>query len=174
MIPALLGLLLGFTPSRSHDPEFLRVCATEDTSSTNSAADTTATGLSWTPAPSSVYRITAAIVHTAGATTTGLQFRVDPGNATTGSCYGVARSTSSTTNAVYTGSVGTAITTNDVLGASSANTFTLGQFTCVLESTSSPTAVSLKFHPEADGSNPDPDTVTIKAGLSCLHIERLR
>lgn len=168
MIPALMAVLLGFTPSRTQEPAFLRVCATSDTSVTSSTVEGTATGLSWTPAPNAIYRINADIVHTAAATTTGMQGRLDPGNATTGTCQAFGRSTA-TAMVFYAGSVGTAINTNDVLGVSTATTFTRLQYECVLQTTSSPTAVSFKFHTEVDTS-----AVTVKADLSCLHIERIR
>lgn len=169
MIPAVLAILLGFTPSRTHDPAFLRICASADTSNTSATVESTATGLSFTPQPNGIYRINADIVHTAAATTTGMQGRLDPGNATTGTCYGVVRGTSPTASVVYTGSVGTTINTNDVQGTSTATTFTRLQYECVVQATSSPTALTFKFHTEVDTS-----AVTVKADLSCLHVEQIR
>lgn len=168
MIPALFLALLGFAPSRTHEPAFLRVCATADTVWDDLPTETTATGLTWTPAPNGIYRISADIVHTAAATTTGMQGRLDPGNATTGTCQAFGRN-SSTAMVFYAGSVGTTINTNDVLGISTATTFTRLQYECVLQATASPTAVSFKFHTEVDTS-----AVTVKANLSCLHIERIQ
>lgn len=166
---ATVALAPGFAPSRTFEPAITRVCATTDTQNSSGTVEVAADGLSFTPSPGAYYRITADVVHTAAATTTGLQGRLDPGNATTGGCYAVARGTSPTTQVQYTGSVGTAITTNDVLATSSASAgFTRWQYGCDLQATSAPTAITLKFYSEVAGS-----TVTVKAGMSCLHIERL-
>lgn len=164
----LAAVAFGFTPDRTPST-VTKVCATADTVWDDLPTETTATGMSWTPASNATYRVSADVVFTAAATTTGMQGRLDPGNATTGACYGVVRNSSSTTASVYTGSVGTTISTNDVLGSSSANTFTRLQYSCLLQAAASPTALAYKFHTEVDTS-----AVTVKAGLSCLWIERLQ
>lgn len=144
--------------------EKLRIFATADQSDSG-PTDTAVPGLTFTPVPSATYYVRAVLMATTAATTTGLQFRIDPGNAT-GGYFGVGQSNSGTTISRLGVAGGT---TQNVLGGAMQSTTvpSYHYYEAVLFANASPTAILAKFQTEIGGS-----AVTVKSS-SYLEITRL-
>lgn len=124
-------------------------------------------GLSFTPVAGGVYFVEVYGVFTGAVNTTGIQFRIDPGNGSGGGFF-LTRAGSLTANATFAGQLdGTTM----VLGTSAASTQGETPFygwAIVTGNAGTPTATQLYIDTEVDTS-----AVTIKSGKCFLRYRRI-
>lgn len=140
---------------------------TQDTSDSTLATYTTVTGMSFTPVPNAVYRLVAIAAFTAAAATTGASIRIQPGGCV-GQSISLSRGAAINVGAAYYPSFGLA----NVSAGTSSEGATVGSpywMEATILAPANPTAISMEFTTEVDGSN-----VTIKADLSGFMITRLK
>lgn len=156
MIPALVWVLLGFTPDRAPQP-YTELLLTADTPTSSNTTPVIATGSTFTPGPNQLCWVEVYGQWSTSSTTIGLQWKIGDGaadNDATGVAWYESRGTSSTTAPqVYNGQAlpGTSIYVATSNGpASSIITSFWGWASFRSDATPSP--VSLWFRSETDGN----------------------
>jgi hypothetical protein len=133
--------------------------------SESAGSDTAVAALQFTPAAGGIYYVEVYGCYTAAATTTGLHWRIDPGNAIGGARFEYGRGTGATNVIVYIGPISS--TNTQGLGTGIADTPFWG-WAIIEADASAPTAVQVYFRTETASS-----AVTLKANKCLMRHRRI-
>lgn len=171
MIPALLAILLGFTPDRINPPEPVEYASTAAWSNATTTP-TAITGLTFTPIAGASYVIDIEVSATASVATEGFTLAVNPGNAPSASVDLRVRGATPTAEVLVIGSaVGV---TASAIGTSSPTV--VGERThatgraYITAHASAPTAFTVLGAAETGGAN----SVAVAVGEATMLVRRVR